>query len=140
MALLIDNDENKVITLVICGCHNGNCCKQSNGCGKKIILKEKYNANRATPITRLFLHSVFGRKYRLNALINKFNEYFDDGKNYNVDGIEYMKKIILEDLETDNGWKICSKCECEYKAKTREFQNIVYIIPTIKFCTEHTQT
>ena len=123
MALLVNCDDNKVITVIIGGCHNGNECNHSNGCGKSVVLKEKFNIAISTPVTRLFLHVAFGRSYKIKEYMKKFDNYFDNGNNHDVDGIEYMKRVILEDLESDKSWKICPKCDYEYKEKKREFRH-----------------
>ena len=72
-----------------------------------------------------------------NLLIKQFQEYFDDNKNFEENGIDYFKKIILENLETDESWKICSKCDTEYKNKSRTFEKINYIVPEKDSCFFH---
>jgi len=136
MALSI-SIENSYIKLCISGCHNGNCNKQSNGCGEIEILMEQFHPYVATPLTRLFLHIQFGRKYKIDNLIQKFDEYFKDGQNIEENGIDYFKKIILEDLETDTTWKICTKCDVEYKNKSRTFEKINYVVPEKDLCFFH---
>ena len=49
----------------------------------------------------------------------------------------YFKKIILEDLETDTTWKICTKCDVEYKNKSRTFEKINYVVPEKDLCFFH---
>lgn len=136
MALLI-SFEDSIIQLSILGCHNGDCKTKSNGCGDIQVFKETFHPYVATPITRLFLHIQFGRKYKIDNLITRFEEHFANGNNHQENGIEYFKKIILEELETDSSWKICSKCDSEYKENTRKFENINYIIPNVDLCVFH---
>jgi hypothetical protein len=136
MALLI-SFENSVIQLSIIGCHNGDCKTKSSSCGEVEVIKETFHPYVATPITRLFLHIKFGRKYKIDELISKFDEYFANGKNNQVSGIGYFKKIILEELEKDPGWKICPKCYVEYKENYCNFSNINYIVPNADLCIFH---
>jgi len=129
--------KNSFIQLSILGCHNGECKTKSSGCGEVEVIKETFHPYVATPITRLFLHIQFGRKYKIDELIAKFDEYFSHGQNNQVSGIEYLKKIILEELEKDSSWKICPKCDLEYKENHRKFDNINYIIPNAELCIFH---
>ena len=136
MALSI-SFENSIIKLSILGCHNGECKTKSAGCGELEVLTETFHPYVCTPITRLFLHIQFGRKYKIDELISKFDNYFANGVNNQVSGIEYFKKIILEELENDPSWKLCPKCDLEYKKNTRYFANINYIIPNADLCIFH---
>jgi len=136
MALSI-SFENSSIKLYILGCHNGNCNKLSNSCGEIEILTEQFHPYVKTPLTRLFLHIQFGQKYIIDNLIKQFQEYFDENKHFEENGIDYFKKIILENLETDESWKICSKCDTEYKNKSRTFEKINYIVPEKDLCFFH---
>lgn len=136
MALSISLD-NSIITLCISGCHNGNCNKESNGCGDIQIFTESFHPYISTPLTRLFLHIQFGREYKIDEFIKKFDEYFKDGNNINENGVEYFKKIILEDLETDSTWKICPVCSIEYNNGIRQFEKINFIVPEKDLCIFH---
>ncbi len=98
MAVAISS-RGKSITLSICGCYG---CG-TNGCGHFVKYEEIFNPNRATPITRMYLHGVFGRGYKFQYIADLFSEYvvkndcFKTGEN----GVEIMKKLILADCETD---------------------------------------
>jgi hypothetical protein len=138
--------ENSIITLKMGGCHNGLYAhtkhkevpiEKTNGCGEIKIFSEKFNPYIATPITRLFLHVQFGRKHKIDELIEKFDAHFKDGKNCQENGIEYLKEIILSSLSTDPTWKICPECNIEYNNKTREFEQLNYIIPSKNLCIFH---
>ncbi len=125
------------IELCISGCHNSDCNKQSNGCGEIEILTEQFHPYVITPLTRLFLHIQFGKKYKIDDLIKKFEEHFKDGQNIEENGIEYFKKIILEYLETDEIWKICKNCNSEYKSGCRTFEKINYVVSDKDLCFFH---
>jgi hypothetical protein len=115
-----------------CHCADGECqCTVFQ-------ISEVFDKNRATPITRMFLHNMFNRQYRLDDILKKFTDHFD-GKNNDENGLEYMKKLILTDCATDPTWKICPKCEIEYNNKTRNFEKIVFIVPHVDLCVEHFQ-
>jgi hypothetical protein len=129
--------ENSIIKLSILGCHNGECKEKSTGCREIEVLSKNFHPYVSTPITILFLHIQFGRKYKIDNLITRFEEHFADGKNYQENGIKYFKKIILEELENDSSWKICSKCDLEYKEDIRKFENINYIVPDVDLCIFH---
>lgn len=136
MALSI-SCENPIIKLCISGCHNGDCITNSNGCENNEIFTEVFHPYVVTPITRLFLHVQFNRKHKIDVLIKNFENHFESGQNYEENGIEYFKKIILEDLETDSSWKVCPKCSSEYKNKIRKFEKINYIVPYVDLCIFH---
>ena len=136
MALVVFID-NSVITLSMAGCHNGHCDSKSNGCGEIQTFTENFHPYVATPITRLFLHVQFGRKYKIDELIAKFDTHFANEQNHQENGIDYWKKIILESLQNDSTWKICPYCDSEYKSGTRMFQHINYITPETNLCVFH---
>jgi hypothetical protein len=129
--------EDFFIKLCINGCHNGDCHTKSNGCGETEVIYEKFHPYVATPITRLFLHVQFGRKHKIDELITKFDTYFADGNHHEENGIDYFKKIILESLATDSTWKICGKCDVEYKEGSKKFENINYVTPDVEECIIH---
>lgn len=131
MALSITLNKS-IITLSISGCHN-----KSNCFDDIKIFTEKFHPYVTTPLTRLFFHMQFGREYKIYEFIKNFEEYFKDGNNIDVNGIEYFKKIILEDLETDPTWKICPECNIEYNAGTRQFEKINYIVSEKVLCVFH---
>ena len=139
MALVL-SFENSVIKLSMVGCHNGHCESKSNGCGEIQIFTEHFHPYIATPITRLFLHVQFGRKYKIDELIKKFDVHFADVNNYQQNGIEYWKQIILESLQNDPTWKICPDCNCEYELNMRTFEKINYITPQTDLCFFHKKT
>jgi hypothetical protein len=137
LSLIVKDNE---IELVISGCHNGECKEKSNGhvvCGEIEILTENFHPYLASPLTRLFLHIQFGRKYKIDEIISKFDKYFENGQHNDENAIPFLKKTILEELETDNSWKICTKCKTEYDNKTRKFEKIYYIIPSENLCIMH---
>lgn len=127
--------NNGIIDCIISGCHcSGNGCN-TNKCD---ILKvsEKFNVNRATPITRMFLHTSFGRQSNIDNIIYKFTQHFDE-QNEDENGLNYMKKLILDDCEKDKTWKMCPICQTEYNEKIRKFENIIFIVPYLDACVEH---
>lgn len=136
MALSI-SFENRIIKLCISGCHCGECKTKSNGCCDIEILTEEFHPYIATPITRLFLNIQFGRKHKIDKLIDNFDEYFKLEQHQEKNGIEYFKCIILEDLERDSSWKICPDCNLEYKEGILKFEKINYIVPEKDLCLFH---
>jgi hypothetical protein len=136
MALSI-NVNNGNICMVINGCHNGNCNHTTNGCGEFVTYIEKFNASRATPITRMFLHTVFGRNSHLDEILEKYDAYFANDSHHDESGIEYIKKLILDDCDNDNSWKICPVCKIMYMRKILPFENIHYITPQTEKCIDH---
>ena len=131
--------ENSVIKLSMIGCHNGHCESKSNGCGEIKIFTEEFHPYVATPITRLFLHVQFGRKYKIDELIANFNTHFANEQHHQENGIDYWKKIILESLQDDPTWKICVDCDSEYKTEKLTFEKINYITPEKNLCIFHTK-
>ena len=136
MAISLNNNGN-IFTCTILGCHD-TVCGKSNGCGSFLRYERIFDLDRVDPITRLFLHVFYGRKHMIDSLINKFTEHFNNGANLEEDGIEYMKKIILEMHELDSTWKTCPKCKEQYNNQSRKFEDIFYTVPSVEFCVDHT--
>jgi hypothetical protein len=135
MALLIQLKDD-IIQCIINGCHS-EICDHKNGCGKFIEYNQKFDANHATPIVRLYLHLIFGRKQRIQNIINKYNDFFSDNNNINENGIKIMQKIIIEDCNLDKDWKICPQCYDNYLNNDDYFDKINYIVPSIDKCIVH---
>ena len=104
---------------------------------EKEIITEIFHPYVVTPLTRLFFNKEYGQKYKINKMIKKFNKYVVLGENDRENNMEAFKQIILEVLLNDSKWLICSKCDLEYKEKSRKFENINYIIPTADLCLFH---
>lgn len=131
------SSESGIINFAMTGCHGHN--HQTSGCENALIISERFHPSRATPITRMFLHTMFGRTSEIDSIITKFDEYFGGGKNADKNGLEYLKTLILENCAKDKTWKMCPTCKIEYDAKTRTFENIIFIVPSANNCIEHSQ-
>jgi hypothetical protein len=80
---------------------------------------------------------MFGRQHRLEGILRKYEQFYEKQENKNKNGIDTMKNIIIEDCNTDEDWKICSKCYEEYKNKERNFEQVYYTIPNLEGCDFH---
>ena len=123
MALCVKFKENKIIEVIISGCH-GFC---SNGCTDIRLYKEIFNISKTTIITRLMLHLVFKRDHVLNGYITEWESVIKGHPE--MDGIKTMQSIIYNALKSDKTWEICEICEIKYANNELEWENIQYIIP-----------
>ena len=79
MAILLNSIDDS-FQCVLIGCH---CKNKKIKCGcEKIIYQEKFDIHRASPITRLILHSVMGRQHKLDQILEKFTKHFEEDKVY----------------------------------------------------------
>jgi hypothetical protein len=135
MALRLEVNSG-VISCIICAC--GGKCQSSTESQKscKLII-EAFNPNKTTPITKLLLHSVFGRKYRLDDILHQYEEKIEINQASTIERIKIFEQIILDDCKSDLDWKICSICEDEYMNEKRAFENVLFIVPELNYCVEH---
>jgi hypothetical protein len=96
MTISITMNESNEIIMILNGCHHKNTCL-SNGCCQFEKFVSKMDIYKPNAIARLYLHLVMGRESKINDILKQYEEYFVDGKNINENGIEYLKKLILED-------------------------------------------
>jgi hypothetical protein len=136
IAISIKMNESNEIIMILNGCHHKNTCL-SNGCCQFEYFTSNMDIYKPNAIARMYLHLVMNREYKINDILKQYEEYFSDGKNINENGIEYLKKLILEDHEKDKSWKRCSKCYELYENKKIKFEDIIYILPNIDYCIDH---
>jgi len=154
MAIYLTKNNNDEIIMILNGCHNKNKCPEkdlstnissmkfseknkNNGCCQFEYFIYNFDINKPTPIMRMYLHLVMGRDKRLTQLIEQYNDYFGNIENMDEDGIDYLKKIILEDLDKDVTWKTCIKCKELYNENKIKFEDIIYIVPHLDYCVGH---
>ena len=63
LALNFDKSTNSVV-MRITGCHDKHYSNK-NGCGELEIITKEFDQKLVSPLGRLFLHTVFGRSYRI---------------------------------------------------------------------------
>ena len=136
MAISIRLNESNEVIMILNGCHHMDTCTR-NGCGHFEYFLTKINIHKPNAIARMYLHLVMGREEKIYDLLKQYNEYFSDGANINENGIKYLKKIILEDLEKDKSWKTCIKCRELYENNEIKFEDIIYILPNLDHCLDH---
>lgn len=134
MAISISLNKSKEVVMILNGCYHKDICR-SNGCYHFEYFKTKIDIYKPNTISQMYLYLAMGRKERLNNLIKKYNEYFFDRLNEN--GIDYLKKIILEDLENDSLRKTCIKCKKLYEENKIKFEDIMYILRNLDYCLDH---
>lgn len=135
MALAI-NLNNGVIECHLCGCKGGHRTEHST----HKIVREPFSPDRASPVTRLFLHQFFGRSYRLDNILGKYVAVIESQtaeEKAVEDGLFILQHIIIEDCKTDRDWRICQECSREYEDGTRPFENVLFVVPTKRLCPEH---
>lgn len=125
--------ENDVISLSFGGCRGAG----KPGHREIVQYEEPFRPTRSSPITRLFLHAAFGRKYKLDKILDDYDKYFKDGKHQDENFVDVFKRLILEDHEQDPTWKICPACKMEYANGKRSWQHILYVTPTTAACEDH---
>lgn len=136
MAFSVQMTNKNEILMIINGCNDKNCTGE-NGCGQFDIITVPYDSRNVSPPMRLLLHNIFGRQYRLKNILTKYEEFYENEENKGKNGCETMKNIIIDDCNTDNDWKICSKCYEEYKNDERKFEKVYYTIPDLLYCDFH---
>ena len=110
---------------------------KKNGCGSFEFISQKFDQNLVSPLGRLYLHLMFGRKHRVDGILKKFEEFYDIEENKELHGLKVMKDIIIEDCNSDPDWKVCKICHENYKNDTRKFENVYYTVPELNSCEEH---
>lgn len=136
MAISIRLNEANEVIMILNGCHHKDICT-SNGCCHFEYFKTKINVHKPNPIARMYLHLVMGREQKIYDLLKQYEEYFLNGANIDENGIKYLKKIILEDLEKDKSWRRCSKCYELYENNQAKFEDIIYMLPHMDYCVDH---
>lgn len=101
-SLKFDSSKNS-IDMIMSGCHDPECSGK-NGCGEFETISKEFHNRLVSPLGRLYLHLVFGRKHRINGILKKFEEFFDLEENKDLNGLKVMKNIIIEDCNSDNDW------------------------------------
>jgi len=145
MALVVNMQKDKLV-VILAGCVGKKSC--GDKCDKMQQYVEYVDLNINKPslavssLMRLFLHTIFGRLYRIDQILKKYEDIVNimeiTNPNLNhTDGLRIMKSLILEDLKSDADWKVCQKCEQEYDSGIRPFQRVLYTVPSIKTCNEH---
>ena len=73
----------------------------------------------------------------LMKIFREYSNSIDSENGIDENGIKYLKKIILEDLEKDKSWKTCIKCRELYENNEIKFEDIIYILPNLDHCLDH---
>lgn len=134
------------INLTLCSCLG---C-DSPGCGKFHIYTAKLADVHSNVVTRLFLHSMFGREHILQGLVDTFEKgWNDDNTRWQSTGSKEVKSIeitspekvwhhiILSELEKDPTWNTCETCKTEYDQKSRAWEAIYFVAAPHQKCRDH---
>lgn len=129
------------ISCLMCVCDGGckNYVESQKSCK---LIEEIFDLHKTTPITRLALHINFERKHRIDKILYKYKKIHNriakiEGPMNPEKRMELLEYVIIDDCKMDSDWKICNKCESEYINNARLFENILFTVPELKYCSEH---
>jgi hypothetical protein len=137
MALVLSTNEEGHLECTLNGCHCDSSCQGNCGCGKLVTYRVPFDVNRATAVTRLHLHLIFGRQHKLDEILTAYDNYFENPERAQDDGINIMKGIIFDKLSQDDSWKICPCCETDFQSGRRSWEDVIFIVPDADSCIEH---